>query len=141
MRIFLLAATGAIAVSFVAATEVARAFDNSQFCQATTQMAQAAARDVGTWLDRSTRNDGFEIICSRKLVHFKRHFSAPASALRGDWKDKKAEEWQRSTCAQPPWRDAVEGGWLISATVTTVTAERVWFACQPGGTGFYRVIP
>ena len=37
--------------------------------------------------------------------------------------------------------EAVENGWLISSTVTTVTGEKVWFACQPGGTAFHRVIP
>jgi hypothetical protein len=139
MRALLPAAIGASAV--IAAAGGLHAFDNTQFCQAVTQLVRAAGEDVGTWVDRSTRNDGVEIICNRKLVHFKRFARAPAPALSGDWKEAKTEEWRGAYCTSALWREAIENGWLISATVTTSSGERVWFACQPGGIGFHRVLP
>ncbi len=134
----------ALAACAVIATVVAGqalAFDNTQFCQAATHLARVAAGDVGTWVDRTTRNDGVEIACDRKLVHFKRTSSAPAGTLRGNWKDTKTLEWQGAYCANPIWREAIDNGWLISATVTTSTGERIFFGCQKGGLGFHRVVP
>ncbi len=141
MRAFLPVAIGVSAALAAAVNSGARAFDNTQFCQAVNQLARAAAGDVGTWVDRSTRNDGVEIVCDRKLVHFKRTSSAPAGTLRGNWREAKTQEWRGAYCANPIWREAVDNGWLISATVTTTTGERIWFACAKGGQGFHRVLP
>src|SRR5215470_7059559 len=126
MRAFLPLAIGASA-ALAAINSGARAFDNTQFCQAVTQMVRAAAGDVGTWVDRSTRNDGVEIACDRKLVHFKRTSNAPAGTLRGGWREAKTLEWQGAYCANPIWREAVDNGWVISTTVATTTGERIWF--------------
>jgi hypothetical protein len=125
----------------VAAAGSSWAFDDAQFCQAVRQFGGAARRDIGTWINRTTRNDGVEIFCDRKLVHFKRYASTPGSGLREAWRDAKTEEWRSATCTSAMWREAVENGWLISTTVTIVTGEKVWFACQPGGSAFNRVIP
>jgi hypothetical protein len=117
------------------------AFDNTQFCQAMTLFARTAARDVGIWINRTMRNDGVELFCDRKLMHFKRYASTPGSGLRDAWREARTEEWRSTYCSNSTWREAVENGWIISATVTTVTGEKVWFACQPGGSAFHRVIP
>ena len=145
MRASLLLTFGLITVGasigLCAASRPAHAFDTTQFCQAATLLTRATARDAGTWLDRTTRNDGVEIFCDRKLVHFKRYASTPGSGLRDAWRDSKTEEWRSSTCTNSMWREAIENGWIISTTVTTVTGEKVWFACQPGGLAFHRLIP
>jgi hypothetical protein len=141
MRAFLPVAIGASAVLVAAGGGNADAFDSTQFCKAVKNLVRVAAGDVGTWVDRTTRNDGVEIACERKLVHFKRYSTAPAGTLHGSWNDIKTREWQGSYCANPIWRDAVEHGWLISATVTTKTGERIWFGCQRGGLAFHRVLP
>lgn len=140
MRASWLATIGAGAV-LAAAGSSALAFDDAQFCVAVKEIVRSAAGDVGTWADRFTRNDGVEIACDRKLVHFKRHFGAPASALRDAWQERKAEDWESAYCKRPMWREAVDNGWIVSATITTITGERVWLACLPGGRGFHRVIP
>lgn len=119
----------------------ARAFDNTQFCQAVGQLTRAAKRDIGTWINRTTRNDGVELFCDRKLVHFKRYASTQGSGLREAWREARTEEWRSTTCINPIWREAVDNGWIISTTVTTATGEKVWFACEPGGTAFHRAIP
>ena len=140
MRIVFAAALACVS-ALAASVDGVQAFDNTQFCQAVTQWANAAVGDAGTWLDRSTRNDGVEIICNRKIVHFKRFSNVSASALQGSWREAKAEEWQSGTCARSMWREAVENGWVVSATVTTKGGQRLWFGCQPGGIGFHRVLP
>jgi hypothetical protein len=133
---FLLVLTGALAGPARAQT-----FDSVQFCQAVKQWVSAAAGDAGTWIDRSTRNDGVEIICDRKIVHFKRTSTLPARVSDDAWKDAKTEEWRSGYCVDAMWREAIDNGWLISATVTTKGGQRVWLACQPGGLGFFRVLP
>jgi hypothetical protein len=141
MRAPLLIVIGASTLLSAAASAPSHAFDNTQFCQAARQLTRAEVRDVGTWINRTTRNDGVELFCDRKIVHFKRYASTPGSGLREAWRDTKTEEWRSIKCANAMWREAVENGWLVAATVTTVTGEKVWFACQPGGLAFHRVIP
>jgi hypothetical protein len=118
------------------------AFDDAEFCVAAREHVRALAGDVGTWTDRFTRNDGVDIGCDLKTVHFKRYYKAPASALRdAQWKERQAEVWESATCNRSMWRDAVGNGWVVSATVTTSSGERVWLACLPDGRGFYRALP
>jgi hypothetical protein len=134
-------AVPAAAIGLALASVQAPAFDDAQFCIAAKEFVRSAAGDVGTWTDRFTRNDGVEIGCELKTVHFKRYSKAPASALRDEWKERQAANWESGTCSRWMWRDAVENGWVVSATITTATGERVWLACLPSGRGFYRVLP
>jgi hypothetical protein len=142
MRRSWLAASLAVAVSATVAANPSQAFDDAEFCVAARELVRSSAGDVGTWTDRYTRNDGVDIGCDLKTVHFKRYYKAPASALRdAQWKERQAEIWEGATCNRPMWRDAVGNGWVVSATVTTVTGERVWLACLPDGRGFFRAMP
>ena len=117
------------------------AFDDTQFCQAVAQLVRASSGDVGTWIDRYTRNDGVELSCNRKLVHFKRYSRARASAQRPEWREARTEEWRSAYCAKPIWRESVDNGWVVSTTLTTAAGTRLWLSCQKGGTAFHRVIP
>jgi hypothetical protein len=129
------------AAALALATQPARAFDDAQFCVVAKEYVRAVAGDVGTWMDRFTRNDGVEVGCDMKLVHFKRFYKAPSGPQRDAWRENQAEDWESAYCSRSIWRDAVENGWVVSATVTTQTGERVWLACLPNGRGFYRVMP
>jgi hypothetical protein len=140
MRLSVLAMTAA-ACLLAGTNHAAGAFDSKQFCQAVTQWVRAAVGDAGTWVDRTTRNDGVEIVCDRKIVHFKRYSTLPARVTDEAWKDAKINEWRGATCADSMWREAIENGWLISATVASKDGKRVLLACQPGGAGFFRVLP
>ena len=133
---FLLAAAAAAG----AALTSAHAFEDSQFCLAIREMTRSAA-DVGTWHDRVTRNDGIEISCERKLVHFKRHYSVSAGALQGPWKERKAREWEGTTCNRSLWRGGSGNGWGISGTVATLTRGRPRLSPPPRGRGLHRAIP
>jgi hypothetical protein len=129
------------AVVLAWASQPSRAFDDQEFCVAAKEFVRSAAVDVGTWTDRFTRNDGVEIGCDLKTVHFKRFYKAPASATNEAWKERQAETWESAYCRRSLWRDAVGNGWVVSATITTAGGERVWLACLPDGRGFYRAIP
>lgn len=131
----------ALGLTCTVASNPSRAFEDQQFCLAVREIIRSSSFDVGTWADRFTRNDGVEIICDRKLVHFKRYYGAPASAITDTWRDRKAEEWESGYCKRSLWREAVENGWIISSTIATITGERLWLACLPGGRAFHRVLP
>jgi hypothetical protein len=133
--------TLAFALVWTVACSPLHAFEDRQFCLAVREIIRSSSFDVGTWADRFTRNDGVEIICDRKLVHFKRYYGAPASAVTDSWRDRKAEEWESGHCKRSPWSEAVENGWIVSSTVTTITGERLWLACLPGGRAFRRLLP
>jgi hypothetical protein len=135
-----LAAVGTF-LAVTAGSSPTLSFDHKQFCVAVREVIRSSAGDVGTWADRFTRKDGVEIVCDRKLVHFKRYFGAPANTLSAEWKERKAQAWESAYCKRPLWREAVDNGWIVSATVTTITGERLWLACLPGGKGFHRMIP
>ena len=141
MRASLLTTLAAGTILSAAVSTPLRAFDNTQFCQAVGQICRAATRATGTWFDRTPLAGGVAHFCDRKLVHFKRYASTPGSGLREAWREAKTEEWRNITCTNAMWREAIDNGWIVSATVTTVTGEKVWFACQPGGTAFHRAIP
>jgi hypothetical protein len=138
MRLSSLAILGAATVPAVT-TVPARAFDDAQFCVAAKEFVRSVAGDVGTWTDRYTRNDGVEIGCDLKTVHFKRYSKAPV--LDDAWKERQAESWESAYCSRSIWRDAIENGWVVAATVTTASGARVWLACLPDGRGFYRMLP
>jgi hypothetical protein len=118
-----------------------QAFDDAQFCVAAKEFVRSVTGDVGTWTDRFTRNDGVEVGCDQKTVHFKRFYKAPASALRDGWQDRQARAWESAYCTRSIWREAAGNGWVVSATVTTATGERLWLAYLPDGRGFYRGLP
>jgi len=130
----------ALVFAWTVASSASRAFEDQQFCLAVKEIMRSSG-EVGTWADRFTRNDGVEVICDRKLVHFKRYYGAPASAVTDTWRDRKAEEWESGYCKRSLWKEAVENGWIISSTIATITGERLWLACLPGGRGFHRVLP
>lgn len=140
MRLSLLAPWVA-ATALAGVSQPSAAFDDEQFCVAAKQFVRSAAGDVGTWTDRFTRNDGVEIGCDLKTVHFKRFYNAPASAITEAWKERQAETWESAYCRRPLWSDAVGNGWVVSATITTASGQRVWLACLPDGRGFYRALP
>jgi hypothetical protein len=135
-----LVAVAALALALALARTPAVAFEDAQFCVAAKELVRASAGDVGTWTDRFTRNDGVEIGCEAKTVHFKRFYKGPGGALREGWKEGQAEAWQSAYCTRSIWREAIENGWVVSATVTTAASERLWLACLPDGRGFYRML-
>jgi hypothetical protein len=100
------------------------AFDDGDFCVTAKQMARAAEGDVGTWLDRTTRNAGIDVACDSKSVEFRRFtYEAPAT-MDAAWKARAGQAWNRSLCASPLWQEAAQSGWKITLGI--------WPAGGPG---------
>lgn len=116
----------AVIIGFGLVTTVpAAAFDDADFCTAARQLAVAADRDVGVWLDRKTRNAGIDVSCERKRVEFRQFTYSPASSMDGAWKANKGAEWSGMQCASPLWRQAIHNNWKVALSVTAVDGANV----------------
>lgn len=109
----------------LATTVPAAAFDDEDFCAAARQLAVAADRDVGVWIDRKTRNAGIEVTCERKRVEFRRFTYNPASTMDGAWQASKVAEWSGMQCASPLWRQAIRNNWKVALSVTAADGKNV----------------
>lgn len=115
-----------VSIGLVLPTAVpAAAFDDADFCTTARQLAVAADRDVGAWLDRKTRNAGIEVFCERKHVEFRRFTYSPAASMDGAWKASKGAEWSGMQCASPLWRQAIRNNWKVALSVTAVDGKNV----------------
>jgi hypothetical protein len=106
------------------------AFTDAEFCTAVKQVAIAAEKDVGLWLDRVTRNGGMSVSCERKVVEFKRFTYAPSASMTGAWKESKAAEWNKSECASAVWGEAIRNKWRIVLSVTSADGGQAVFTAQ-----------
>jgi hypothetical protein len=124
MRAGLIVASLGVLVAVTRGGGVAMAaLDNEQFCTAMAEIARLGNANVGTWIDRNTRDDGVEVICRIRTVNYKRFIrSSPAAP---DWRDRKQREWNSTACSSPLLREAIENGWIITTTITATGSERV----------------
>jgi hypothetical protein len=98
----------------------ALAFDDSEFCVAAQQFTVAENKDVGLWIDRTTRNAGMTVTCETRTVEFKRFTYALSSSMSSAWKEHKAAEWNARHCNNPIWSAAIRSGWKILLTTTSI---------------------
>ena len=111
-----------VAVTPAGGTTMA-ALDNEQFCTAMSEIARLGNANVGTWIDRNTRDDGIEVVCRIRTVNYRRFIrSSPAAP---DWRDRKQREWNSTACSSPLLREAIENGWIITTTLSAPGIERV----------------
>ena len=103
----------------------ALAFDDRAFCVAVEQLALAATKDIGLWIDRKTRNAGMAVFCDARVVEFKRFTYAPSVSRSGDWREREAEEWSAAHCTNPIWSDAIHNGWKINLTLSAADGSSV----------------
>jgi hypothetical protein len=101
--------------------------DSEQFCKAAGVVASVTNADTGSWLDRYTRNDGVEVICHIRTVHFRRFYKGPTNLTGATWKDVKKAEWNNLNCGDRVWRSAIEDGWIILAAITTAAGDKADF--------------
>lgn len=94
------------------------ALDDRDFCVSAQQLALAAEKDVGVWIDRVTRNAGMLVACDRKLVQFTRFTYAPSASMNDAWKQRKAADWNAVHCNSPIWKEAIANGWKIVLSQT-----------------------
>ena len=106
------------------------AFDDQHFCAAARQIAIAADKDVGIWIDRVTRNAGMMVACDRKVVEFTRFTYLPAASMTDQWKAAKAWDWNSLRCNSELWREAIDNGWSTVLNVVTADGGRATFKAQ-----------
>jgi hypothetical protein len=106
------------------------AFDDKGFCVAVQQLAHAAEKDVGIWIDRVTRNAGTVVACDRKVIEFTRFTYVASASMTPDWKAAKSSEWNASRCNSLLWKEAIENGWAIILHIATPDGDRATFSAQ-----------
>ena len=99
------------------------ALDNEQFCSAMSEIARLGNANAGNWIDRNTRDDGIEVVCRIRTVNYKRFFRSSPAAV--DWRERRQREWNSTACSSALLREAIENGWIITTTITSMGSERV----------------
>jgi hypothetical protein len=110
----------------------ALAFDDREFCVVAQQLAIAAERDVGVWVDRVTRNAGMAVACDKRTVQFTRFTYAPSASMDQAWKQRKGADWNAIHCGSPVWNDAIRNGWKIVLSQTSADGGQVSITAQCG---------
>jgi hypothetical protein len=105
-------------------------FEDLQFCVAAQQLAVAADKDVGIWIDRVTRNAGMSVACDSKLVEFTRFAYIGSPAMTADWKAARSSEWNAAHCNSLLWKEAIDNGWAVVLNVATADGGRATFKAQ-----------
>ena len=106
-------------------TSAALAVDDKATCVAARQLALAAEKDVGLWVDKVTRNAGMSVSCERKRIEFTRFTYMRSSSMDDAWTQRKAADWSATYCANPVWSEALQSGWRIVLSVTAADGGRV----------------
>jgi hypothetical protein len=110
----------------------ALALDDRDFCVLAQQLAIAAEKDVGVWIDRVTRNAGMAVYCDRKTVEFTRFTYAPSASMNEAWKASKTTDWNATHCSSAVWGEAIRGGWKIVLSQTSADGGQVRITAQCG---------
>ena len=119
----------AIAILMFTSTPT-HAFDDKGFCVAAKQLEIAAAKDVGIWVDRVTRNAGMKVVCDRKMIEFSRFTYIESSSMTENWKAAKSSEWNASHCSSTLWSDAIANGWIVLLNISSADGGRASFKAQ-----------
>jgi hypothetical protein len=125
--------TGVLALGcLLIGSAAASALDDRDFCVVAQQLAVAAEKDIGVWIDRVTRSAGMLVLCERKTVQFTRFTYAPSASMNDTWKQSKAADWSATHCSSPVWGEAVRGGWKIVLSQTSADGGQVSITAQCG---------
>ena len=110
----------------------ALALDDKEFCVSAQQLAIAAEKDVGVWIDRLTRNAGMVVSCDRKTIQFTRFTYAPSASMDDAWKASKAADWNAVHCSSRIWNEAIANGWKIVLSQTAADGGQVRITAECG---------
>jgi hypothetical protein len=112
----------------VGALTPALAFDDQEFCVVAQQLAAAAEKDVGVWIDRTTRNAGMAVFCDKKTVEFTRFTYAPSASMDQAWKERKGADWNVVHCTSAVWNEAIRNGWKVVLSQNSADGGRALIA-------------
>ena len=106
------------------------ALNDKDLCVLAQQLAIAAEKDIGVWIDRVTRNAGMAVSCDRRTVQFTRFTYAPSASMNEAWKERKAADWNAVHCNSPIWKEAIATGWKIVLSQTAADGGQVSITAQ-----------
>ncbi len=119
-------------VLLLATAAPAFAFEDREFCVVARQLAMAAEKDIGVWIDRVTRKAGMAVSCDKKTVEFIRFTYAPSAAMDQAWKERKAADWNAIHCGSAVWNEAIRNGWKIVLSQTSADGGKALIAAECG---------
>jgi hypothetical protein len=108
----------------------ALALDDGDYCVLAQQLAIATEKDIGIWIDRTTRNAGMVVSCNRRIIEYRRFSYTSAASMTDAWKARKGAEWNRTHCASAVWKDAIGRGWKITLSETAADGTSIAFTAQ-----------
>jgi hypothetical protein len=108
------------------------ALDDRDICVLAQQLAVAAEKDVGIWIDRATRNAGMFVSCDARTIEYNRFTYASSASMTDAWKARKNADWNTTHCDSAIWRDAIGRGWKIILSETAADGGRVSFTARCG---------
>jgi hypothetical protein len=108
----------------------ALALDDGDYCVLAQQLAIAAEKDIGIWIDRTTRNAGMVVACDRRIIEYRRFTYSSAASMTDAWKARKGVEWNRTQCGSAVWKDAIGRGWKITLSETAADGTSITFTAQ-----------
>jgi hypothetical protein len=108
----------------------ALALEDRDICVLAQQLAAAAEKDIGIWIDRATRNAGMRVSCATRTIEYRRFTYTLSAAMTEAWKTRKADDWNATHCGSPIWRDAILGGWRIILNETAADGGQVQFTAR-----------
>ena len=124
------ASTFTLAISLALVSQPALPFDQDEFCDSVTEVAQRMNARRGRWLDRSTRQDGVMVECEAKTLEAKRFVNANPDDMREGWENRKQRQWNAAYCKHVSWREAIDNGWSIISTLTFRNGEQAVFVAE-----------
>jgi len=111
-------------------TTPASGLDDGDYCVLAQQLALAAEKDIGIWIDRSTRNAGMQVSCDRRIIEYRRFTYSPSASMTDAWKARKGADWNRMHCDSAVWKDAIGRGWRIILSETAADGASVTFTAN-----------
>jgi hypothetical protein len=108
----------------------ALAFDDGDYCVLAQQLAIAAEKDIGIWIDRTTRNAGMVVSCDRRIIEYRRFTYSSAASMTDAWKARTGADWNRTHCGSAVWKDAIGRGWKITLSETAADGSSITFTAQ-----------
>ena len=110
----------------VPAMASAAEFDDESFCNVMMEQQKKINADAGQMVDAVTRNDGVAVLCSTKIIDFKKFMASDSSKMREGWQDRKAKQWNEIYC-NGVFLDAINNGWTVAFTLIFQDGNRFWY--------------
>ena len=122
--------TFTLAISLALVSQPALPFDQDEFCDSVTEVAQRMNARRGRWLDRSTRHDGVVVDCDAKTLEAKRFINAAPDDMREGWEARKQRQWKAACCNHESWRRPSTMAGASFSTLTFRNGEQAVFVAE-----------